>query len=313
MNSDLHTAKTNKKDEFYTSIEDIEKEIPFYEPAGFLGKVMLLPCDTASSSFWKFFCQNFKKLGLYKLICSSISGEVFIYDGTSVTSYTPEDGGDFRSKHVQELMQSSDIIVTNPPFSLFREFYSLVRKNDKKFIILGNVNAITYREVFPDIVSGITKLGASIHSGDREFLVPDDYPLEGTACRTDGLGRKFIRVKGVRWFTNMRFTYDGLEPVVLENKYSKEHYPKYDTYDAINVNSGKEIPYDYEYAMGVPITVLDRADSHGDIKFLAPDGTIIRFRMFGMLNSGNGKNCDYAKPVINGNMKFKRILIIRQK
>lgn len=165
--------------------------------------------------------------------------------------------GDFRSEECIELLKQADVVVTNPPFSLFREYVAQLMKYGKKFLIIGNQNAITYKEIFPLIQSNLLWFGCSIHSGDREFQVPDYYPLDAAGYRIDKEGRKYIRVKGVRWFTNLDFK-DRHEFLTLYKKYTPEEYPKYDNYDAIEVSKTAEIPYDYNGVMGVPITFLDK-------------------------------------------------------
>ena len=167
--------------------------------------------------------------------------------------------GDFRSKDCIELLKQADIVVTNPPFSLFREYVAQLMEFDKKFLIIGNVNAITYKEIFKLIKENRLWLGASIHSGDREFGVPQHYPLEAAGVRVDEKGNKFIRVKGVRWFVNLDYKqrHEPLETIHFYSK-SPEKYPKYDNYNAINVDKTAEIPMDYEGVMGVPITFLDK-------------------------------------------------------
>ena len=166
--------------------------------------------------------------------------------------------GDYRSDECLELLQEADIVVTNPPFSKFREYVSTLIKYDKKFIIIGNINAATYKETFPLIQHNKMWLGASIHSGDRAFYVPDDYPLDAASCGIDeSTGRKFIRVKGVRWYTNLDHK-QRHEELILVKRYSPELYPRFDNYDAINVNITADIPCDYAGMMGVPITFLDK-------------------------------------------------------
>jgi hypothetical protein len=165
--------------------------------------------------------------------------------------------GDFRSEECIELLKEADIVVTNPPFSLFREYVAQLAEYNKKFIIIGNVNSITYKECFKLIKDNKMWLGASIHSGDREFQVPDDYPLTAASSRIDSDGKKYIRVKGVRWFTNLDYE-ERHENLVLYKKYTLEEYPKYDNYDGINVNKTADIPMDYNGAIGVPITFLDK-------------------------------------------------------
>lgn len=165
--------------------------------------------------------------------------------------------GDFRSEECIELLKQADIVVTNPPFLLFREYVAQLMEYRKKFLIIGNVNALTYKEIFPLIKENKIWLGESIHSGDREFRVPDYYPLNAAGCRIDEYGRKFIRIKGVRWYTNLDVSIRH-KNITLYKKYTPEEYPKYDNYDAIDVSKVAEIPYDYTGAMGVPITFIDK-------------------------------------------------------
>lgn len=165
--------------------------------------------------------------------------------------------GDFRSPECIELLKEADVVATNPPFSLFREYVAQLIEYDKKFVIIGNMNAITYKEIFPLIRNNKLWYGLSITSGDRKFYVPDDYPLNASNCGIDENGHKFIRVKGVRWFTNLDFT-KRHEPLYLVEKYSPEKYPKYDNYDAINVDRTLDIPADYDGVMGVPISFMDK-------------------------------------------------------
>ena len=165
--------------------------------------------------------------------------------------------GDFRSQECIELLKEADVVVTNPPFSLFREYVANLIEYKKKFLIIGNVNAITYKEIFPLIKNNEMWLGCSIHSGDREFKVPDSYPLNASGTRIDSEGNKYIRVKGVRWFTNLDYK-DRHEIMPLYKKYTSEEYPTYDNFDAINVDKTVDIPVDYNGLMGVPITFLDK-------------------------------------------------------
>lgn len=165
--------------------------------------------------------------------------------------------GDFRSSECLELLDEADIIVTNPPFSLFREFIETLVSKDKSFIILGNVNATTYKEVFPLLKANRLWIGASIHSGDRAFYVPDDYPLSASGCGVDETGRKFIRVKGVRWFTNLDIK-QRHEELILIRRYNSEDYPSYSNFEGIDVKKVSEIPFDYSGCMGVPLTFFDK-------------------------------------------------------
>lgn len=166
-------------------------------------------------------------------------------------------GGDFRSRECVALLKKADIVITNPPFSLFREYVAQLVEHKKQFLIIGNINAVTYKEIFKLIKENKVWLGQSIHSGDREFRVPDHYPLQAAGFRVDKDGVKYIRVKGVRWFTNMDVPARH-EEIPLYKKYSPAEYPTYDNYDAIEVGKTAEIPEDYDGAMGVPITFIDK-------------------------------------------------------
>lgn len=165
--------------------------------------------------------------------------------------------GDFRSSECVELLKEADIVVTNPPFSLFRDYVAQLIEYKKRFIIIGNVNAITYKEFFPLLKNNQVWIGASIHSGDRKFNVPDDYPLNAAGCGIDSDGKKFIRVKGIRWFTNIDYK-ERHENLILYKNYTPEGYPHFDNYDAINVDKTTDIPCDYDGIMGVPITFMDK-------------------------------------------------------
>ena len=189
--------------------------------------------------------------------------------------------GDFRSDESIELLKQADIVVTNPPFSLFREYIAQLFEYNKNFIIIGNVNAITYKEIFPLIKDNKLWMGASIHSGDRKFYVPDDYPLEAAGCGIDPNGRKFIRVKGVRWYTNIDYN-ERHEDLDLYKEYNEEEYPTYDNCKAINVDKTSDIPCDYDGMIGVPITFLD--------KYNPSQFSIIRFR-----KGDDGKDLFYTK------------------
>ncbi len=204
--------------------------------------------------------------------------------------------GDFRSQECEELLYQADIVVTNPPFSLFREYVARLVKCDKKFLIIGNVNAITYKEVFPLIKENKMWLGVSIHSGDREFQVPDDYPMNAVGQRIDSNGKRYLRVKGVRWFTNLDYN-KRHEPMDLWKRYSPEEYPKYDNYDAINVDKTADIPMDYDGVMGVPITFLDKYNPE-QFEIIGLD----RYTMPAEALVG-------GRGAINGKPKYARILI----
>lgn len=325
---ELRTAKKNKQDEFYTTMEDIEKEM-FYYRDQFRGKTILCNCDDPyESNFFKYFAINFNFLGLKKLIATCYDGSPFAYTQMSlfddpdevkredrkaykieITDVPDSNGdgavdlsdvtyllknshnvlstlkgnGDFRSPECIEFLKEADIVVTNPPFSLFREYVSQLMEYSKKFLIIGNVNAITYKEIFPLIKDNKLWLGASIHSGDRKFYVPDDYPMNAANCGIDEQGRRYIRVKGVRWFTNLDYKQRHEELTLYKNYYGHEdEYPKYDNYDAINVDVTSDIPCDYFEEMGVPITYLDK---HNPEQF-----EITRFR-----KGNDGKDLAYTR------------------
>ena len=279
-----------------------------YNPDVFRDKTILLPCDDPEwSNFTKFFALNFEKYGIKKLISTSYApeskkikawqptlfetdnprfdadksktnGKIFVLDrdlnGDGRININDlqweylEGDGDFRSREVCALRDEADIIITNPPFSLFRQFMAWIVEAKKKFVIIGNQNAITYKEIFPLIKENALWLGPSISSGDREFMVPKEYPLDAAGTRIDENGNHYIRVKGVRWFTNLEHgkRHHPLDLMTMEDNimFSKHKelrekgYPNYDNYDAIEVPFSDAIPINYKGMMGVPITYLDK-------------------------------------------------------
>jgi hypothetical protein len=270
-NRDFEQAKQAKKDEFYTSLSDIELELKHYTKH-FKGKVVYCNCDDPeTSNFFRYFSDNFKKLALKKLIATGYrnkdasSFEKKISDNVSYIEYTGYKkqnkllggDGDFRSAESVALLKQADIVVTNPPFSLFREYVAQLVEYKKQFLILGNMNAVTYNEIFPLFQQNQMWYGPSIRSGDREFRVPDEYPITAAGSRVDEQGNKYIRVKGVRWFTNL--TYSGMfDNLDLHKTFCPTSYPKYANFDAIEVGKTKDIPFDYYGPTGVPITFLDK-------------------------------------------------------
>ena len=276
-NTNLHQALKQKKDEFYTQLCDIENELCHYREH-FKGKTVLCNCDDPRvSNFSVYFVLNFKALGLKRLITTCYKNnepDIFslneceravyaVYDGTPECNSIEDakqipykefeySDGDFRSAECVELLKQADIVVTNPPFSLFREYLAQLFKYDKKFLIIGNQNAITYKEVFPMIKENKMWLGFGFKGGAGHFM--SNY--EDTA--TAGDHRKgMIRVSGVTWFTNLDIS-KRHEDIILYKHYSPELYPKYDNYDAINIDKTSDIPVDYDGVMGVPITFLDK-------------------------------------------------------
>jgi hypothetical protein len=280
-NSNLRNANSAKKDEFYTQLSDIEKEMKHYKEH-FKGKVVFCNCDDPRvSNFFHYFSYNFENLGLKKLITTCFKSQdmdlfseqksekaIYLeYTGDKNGNKVPDPeeigiqylkgDGDFRNPESIELLKQADIIVTNPPFSLFREYVAQLIEFDKKFIILGNSNSITYKECFKLIKENQMWLGASIHSGDVEFMVPQDYEVTSKSLRYDEKGNKYIRVPSIRWFTNLDYK-ERHEDIILYKNYTPEDYPNYENYNAINIDVTKHIPIDYKGDMGVPITFLDK-------------------------------------------------------
>ena len=340
-NRNLNKAKEAKKDEFYTQLEDINNELRHYREH-FRGKTVLCNCDDPRvSNFFKYFAYNFEFLGLKKLITTCYKSQdvnlfsegtseeavYLIYEGDKNGNHIPDDDeievlplkgdGDFRSPECVEFLKEADIVVTNPPFSLFREYVAQLIKYDKKFLIIGNVNAISTKEIFPLIQNNQMWLGASIHSGDRKFWVPEDYPLNASGCGIDETGRKFIRVKGVRWFTNLDYK-ERHEDLI--KRYNPDEYPTYENYEAIEVSKTSDVPMDYDGVMGVPITFLDKYNpdqfeiighAHGDA------GVVLGLRPYDRklktLNKGlRDGDLYYMKNEIPI-LPYRRILVRRKK
>ena len=313
-NYNLHTAKATKNDEFYTQLEDIENELKYYKDY-FKGKVVYCNCDgflnEEKSNFFVYFSLNYEFLGLKGLICTKYNpngkGKKYEYygdlngnnypDEEEVFTSELEGDGDFRSEECIELLKKCDIVCTNPPFSLFRQYVAQLFEYNKDFLIIGNVNAISYKEVFPMIKENKMWLGVSITSGDRKFVVPDNYPLNAAGCGIDENGKKYIMVKCVRWFTNLDHK-KRHEELLLYKKYNTDEYPKYDNYDAIEVGKTKDIPMDYNGIMGVPITFLDK---------YCPT----QFEIVGQMMTTKVTEFNFGYPYIDGKKKFARVLIKR--
>ena len=297
-NKSLGQAKNAKKDEFYTQLTDIEKELRYYKKH-FRDKVVFCNCDDPfESNFFKYFVLNFNRLGLKKLIATCYTGSPIantqislfdvvgeenknkpykaivttVYDKTGDGSIDMLDvaelfksgeneltelkgDGDFRSNECIELLEESDIVVTNPPFSLFRDYIALLIEYNKSFIIIGSQNAITYREIFPLLKDNKIWLGNN--SGDMAFTVPDDYEARETRFWIDDNGQKWRSLGNICWFTNLDIK-KRHEELILIRRYNAKDYPVYDNYNAINVNKIADIPCNYSGAMGVPITFMDK-------------------------------------------------------
>lgn len=276
-NKNLHKAKDSKKDEFYTQLSDIERELRYYKHH-FKDKVVYCNCDEPRvSNFFHYFSYNFEKLGLKKLITTCYKNQsmdlfsqndseqaIYLeYTGDKNGNFVPDPSeigikhlksdGDFRSKESISLLTQADIIVTNPPFSLFREYVAQLIEHDKKFVIVGHQNAISYKEIFKLIKENKMWLGYGFKGGAGHFINQhyEDYATAGD--HKEGM----IRVSGVHWFTNLDIS-KRHEDLILYKNYTEEEYPKYENFDAINVNKTKDIPVDYNGYMGVPITFLDK-------------------------------------------------------
>ena len=289
-NTNLHSAKKAKNDEFYTQLSDIEKEMAHYKDF-FKGKVVYCNCDDArESNFFKFFSNNFESLGLKKLITTGYKenrkGVKLVYEGDKNGNFMVDDeevvitelegNGDFRSEECIDPLKECDVVVTNPPFSLFREYVAQLMEYGKKFLIIGNMNAITYKEIFPYIKNNELWLGMN---WVKDFVQPN------------GEVKKF---GNICWYTNIGHSRRNTE-LDLYKKYSADEFPKYDNYDAIEVSKVTDIPMDYEGVMGVPITFLD--------KYCPTQFEIIKFR----------KGNDDKDLSVNGKCPYFRILIRRKK
>lgn len=261
-NKKLKTSQKNKFDEFYTRLETIKAEMEF---CGHLFKNKRVVCDCnddRESAFTRYFNQNFEKLKLKELRCVNYNkgGHCTGFYKDRSTSYWfehPYWDGSFLTREHEELLKACDIICTNPPFSLWRQYFTKIVEAKKQFLLLGNLNAVAYNNVFPLVKSNKIHLGASIHSGDVLFDVPPECSLHADTCGINKDGIKFINV-AVRWWTNL--PYEWHQELILKNSYqgNEKFYPKYDNYTAIEVSKTKNIPYDYTGKMGVPVSFFDK-------------------------------------------------------
>lgn len=317
-NSRLQKAKKQKKDEFYTQLSDIEKELVHYKDC-FKDKTVLCNCDDPRiSNFFKYFSYNFEYLGLKKLISTCYKNQepdlfsannseraIWLeYNGDKNGNRVPDPkeigikqfkhDGDFRSLECIELLKQADIVVTNPPFSLFREYVAQLVEYDKKFIIIGNKNAITYKDIFNLIKENKLWLGYRNVNNDMWLFLPDDE--EEYEKIVDGKKMKHIQAC---WFTNIDHR-KRHQDLILYKKYTPEEYPKYDNYDAIEVSKTKDIPCDYDGAMGVPITFLDKFNPK-QFEILGMDDHRLQYPEW----RGRG-------PDLNGKPIYRRIIIKRK-
>lgn len=312
-NINMASAKRNQNDEFYTRYDDIEAEVMRYRKQ-FRNKIVYLPCDDPAekkSEFWSFFVNNFDAFGLKKLIAThydedgkaykiwidgDTSGDGYIDDGDALQ----EDligNGDFRSPECIDILNECDIVCTNPPFSVYREFFAAIMQAKKQFLIICPQNAFKYKDIFPYVKEGMVWAGYSFNK-TFDFIMSDDYVLTKTGYIDDN-GKKHGKVAGTCWMTNMTVN-RRVEEMVLTHKYNPIDYPKFDTYDAINVSRVDRIPCDYDGIMGVPITFLGKHN---------PD----QFEIIGEANHGSDNEYDLFKPIVNGKELFPRILIRRKK
>lgn len=355
-NSNLHKANKAKKDEFYTQLVDIEKELKHYKEQ-FKDKVVYCNCDDPfESNFFKYFASNFNALGLKRLIATSykpspiantelvlqpslligyedkvinkptkpkgrpkatanklIINEVSDLDGDGAfdlrdiaeqlkanknNEWSPLEGdGDFRSPESVELLKQADIVVTNPPFSLFREYVAQLVEHSKKFLILGDQNAITYKETFNLIQDNKLWTGYD-NGGTKWFQVPDDYDIPTETRKKTENGIQYFSMGRIMWFTNLDMEKRHQE-MTLYKKYSPDEFAKYDNYDILNVDKVADIPMDYKGVMGVPITFVDK---------YSPE----QFEILGIANSARwiGYECF---TLIDGRKIYNRILIKNKK
>ena len=321
----LTSAKTSKNDEFYTQLSDIERELKHYKNH-FKDKVVLCNCDDPRiSNFFHFFSYNFEKFGLKKLIATCYKNQeidlfsenkseqaIYLeYTGDKSGNNVPDPNeigikklkgdGDFRSKECIELLKQADIVVTNPPFSLFREYVAQLIEYDKNFLIIGNINAISYKEIFKIIKENKAWLGVNMGRGISGFIVPKHYELYGSEARVDENGNRIVATNNCLWLTNLDNA-KRHEELILYKNYSPDEFPTYDSYDAINVDKTKDIPMDYPGAMGVPITFLDK---YNPDQFEIIDG----IGRYSMLTGPTAETQGTYLTKINGNPKYARIVI----
>ena len=298
-NNQLHQAKQSKSDEFYTQYSDIARELAYYE-ADLAGKTIYCNADDPSTSqFVRYFLDHFERLHINKLIASCYrpngKGAYAIYTQPSPPQSaiaTLQGDGDFRCEECVELLKTADVVITNPPFSLFREWISQLTSYQKQFLLIGNINAITYKEIFALIQTNQAWLGVHLGRGISGFIVPDHYQLYGTEARIDEHGNHIVSTNNCLWLTNLECPTRQEElPLTKTYQGNEDNYPTYDNCAGINVDRTQDIPMDYPGLMGVPITFLH--------KYNPAQFEIVRFR----------KGDDGKDLRINGKSPYFRILI----
>lgn len=332
-NTYLQAAKSNRDDEFYTTLECIEKELVYYH-AQLKGKTILCNCDNPFvSNFSSYFITHFREIGINRLICTSYSGSPLVnkqinmfdeavegsaylldvdadhysdfiriwncYDKAKLldseyVAYLMGDGS-FDSEECVELLDEADVVITNPPFSLFRDFISLLESHNKKYLVIGNQNALMYKEIFPLVKDNKAWLG--YNNGDMAFRVPDDTEPRRTRYWVDASGQKWRSLGNAMWFTNLDVKRRH-ERIILSSKYNKTDHPKFDNYEAIYVSKVSEIPNDFWGVMAVPLTILGKYNPS-------------QFEIVGEANHGSDNPFDLFKPILNGREIYKRILVRR--
>lgn len=328
-NSNLKEAKKAKNDEFYTILSDIEKELKHYKKH-FKDKVVLCNCDDPRvSNFFHYFSYNFDKLGIKKLITTCYKNQsmdlfsdhtsekaIYLeYNGDKNDNNLPDPeeigikhlngDGDFRSKECIELLKQADIVVTNPPFSLFREYVAQLIDYGKKFLIVGTWNAISYKEIFKLIKEDKLWIGINSNRNFSGFIVPKHYSMHGTEARIDENGNRIVSTNNTCWYTNLDNA-KRHEELILYKYYNPEEFPKFDNYDAINIDVTKDIPMDYSGAMGVPITFLDKYNPE---QFDILDG----IGRYSMLTGPTEKTQGTYLTMVGGKPKYARIIIKNKK
>lgn len=285
-NKTFTKARASKNDEFYTQLCDIEKELPYYKDF-LVGKIVYCNCDNPSKSkFTEYFLINFHELGLKKLISTGYNmdggrGFSLSFDGVEKKEDFLEGNGDFRNDECIEFLKECDVVITNPPFSHFREFFTTLMKYNKKFLVIGNTNASCYKEVFPYVLKNEFWAGLTNYNVGMHFVIPDSYEQYKYI---DEDGNKIGRVSTSCWWTNIQDLRANM-PITLTKTYNPTDYPKYDNCDAIEVNNYKNIPLDYDGVIGVPITFLGHYCSK-------------QFEVLGKIS-----------PVLNGKELYSRLLI----
>lgn len=322
LNKTLNKANKSKNDDFYTQLTDIEKELKHYKKY-FKNKVVFCNCDDPHvSNFFHYFSYNFEQLGLKKLITTCYKNQqmnlfsenksekaIYLeYTGDKNKNNIPDPkeigikhlkrDGDFRSKECIELLKQSDIVVTNPPFSLFREYVAQLMKYNKRFIILGQQNAISYKEIFKLIKENKIWLGVD-NNGTKWFQVPDNYEITTESRKKIENGKKFFSMGSIVWFTNLD-TEKRHEDLILYKTYNLKDYPNYDNYKAINVDKVSDIPMDYKGIMGVPVTFLDKYNPE-------------QFEIIGQMVTTKIDEFNHGYPYIKGKKIYARILIKNKK